>query len=267
MHLLTAVPFRSLPGAWGRELAHALVFLTRLPVPLGAPVPPLARCLWAFPLAGAVVGGIGAALLAGAGFLGVPPLAAAFLALAGMALLTGALHEDGLADLADGLGGGRGDRDRALTIMRDSRVGAFGVLAVVLAVGLRASALAPVAEGLSEEGWEACFAGVVIAAALGRAVGGLVAGLMPPARTDGLGAALGERSRGALAFCALLPVGGAFLGVPPGAALAMVGAAALAGAVVAWRAWRGLGGQTGDVAGAAGLCAETAGLLALAAMI
>ncbi len=113
-----------------RDLRTATAFMTRLPV--GAPEGgDLAAACWAFPVAGLLIGAIAGGLLAAAWTFGAPPLVAALLALAAMAALTGALHEDGLADTADGLGGG--SPERKLEIMRDSRVGAFGVLALVFA--------------------------------------------------------------------------------------------------------------------------------------
>src|SRR5437763_523525 len=95
---------------------------------------------WALPLIGLIVGAIAALVLLGAAWIGMTPAVAAGLALAAAVLVTGGLHEDGLADTADGLGGGK-DRDHKLAIMRDSRIGSYGVLALMLTLGLRWSAL------------------------------------------------------------------------------------------------------------------------------
>src|SRR6185437_5843105 len=119
-------------AAWRDDAAAAACFLTRLPLAgfasaeTGLP----ARSMRAFPVVGILVGLVGWAAFA----------IAAVLAVAATVLVTGALHEDGLADTADGLGGGT-DRARKLAIMRDSRTGAYGVLALVLSVALRAGAL------------------------------------------------------------------------------------------------------------------------------
>ena len=104
------------------------MLLTRLPVGwLATSAEParLADAVWAFPVVGAVVGAIGGAVFWVCARLGMPPAVAAVWTLASMLLVTGALHEDGLADTADGLGGGR-TRERKLEIMRDSRIGTFG---------------------------------------------------------------------------------------------------------------------------------------------
>lgn len=125
------------------EALVALAFMTRLPVPYrdGS----VARAGWAFPLAGAVVGWISGAVLWLSLAAGLPPAIAAILAVAASAMVTGALHEDGLADCCDGFWGGA-TPERRLEIMRDSRSGAFGVLGLILATALKVLAIAILAE-------------------------------------------------------------------------------------------------------------------------
>ncbi|HEY0836205.1 MAG TPA: adenosylcobinamide-GDP ribazoletransferase, partial [Azospirillum sp.] len=137
-------------ATWLDEIALATVFMTRLPIRLrlDPEVDLHARSMGWFPLVGAGVGLLAGGVYALTVWLNLPPTAAALLALAASAWVTGALHEDGLADVADGFGGGR-SRERKLEIMRDSRVGSYGVLAVVFSVGLRASALAALADPLA----------------------------------------------------------------------------------------------------------------------
>src|SRR5581483_9952762 len=115
--------------------------------------------------------------------LGLPAAAAAVLALGTAALVTGALHEDGLADTADGFGGGR-DRAAKLAIMRDSRIGTFGVLAVVVVFALKLAALAALPS-------HAITGALVAAHAASRAVLPWIMGWQPPARADGLAVAVG----------------------------------------------------------------------------
>ncbi|WP_018001213.1 adenosylcobinamide-GDP ribazoletransferase [Paracoccus sp. N5] len=241
------------------QAATALVWLTRLP--LGRLLParpvPLAQAAWAFPLAGIAVALPAGGLFWLAGELGLPPLAGALLALAAMAALTGALHEDGLADFADGCGSA--DRARALEIMRDSRIGSYGVVALILGFGLRAAALAAMAPDLG-------LAALVAAAALSRA--GMAVGLamLPPARADGLGRLAGRASAGQAGAAAL--IGAALLWWPAGLSagwLAALLGCALAQGWVGRSARRRLGGQTGDVLGAMQQAGEIAVLLVLAA--
>lgn len=243
-----------------RELRVATGFLTRLPVrwPDAAPADALARSMRVFPLVGAGIGlaaGLAWALALG---LGTPHLVAALLALAAQALLTGALHEDGLADVADGFGGGR-DRDRTLEIMRDSRIGSYGTLALVLSVGLRAAALAAIASP-----W-AGVAALAAAGAVSRATCPALLAWLPPARTDGLGAGAGRAPSEALAVALGLAACFALLLLGLGHGLAALVLAALPAWALAGLARRRIGGHTGDVLGAAQQLAEVAVLCAAAA--
>src|SRR5581483_1985388 len=128
-----AAPLATAIG-WRDDLVTASLFLTRLPLArlLRAPPPAsaeaLTHALRAFPLVGAAIGLIAALVYWVAALFGLAPLPGALLAVGATVLLTGGLHEDGLADCADGFGGGR-DRDSKLAIMRDSRIGSYGVLA------------------------------------------------------------------------------------------------------------------------------------------
>lgn len=234
------------------EAQLALMLLTRLPAGRLPDAPPLARTVWAFPLVGLAVGLVGALALLAAQALGLPPGIAAGLALAAMMLATGALHEDGLADVADGFGGGR-DAAQKLAIMRDSRIGSYGTLALTVSVGLRWQALAVLGP-----------AALIAAAVLSR--GGLPALMraLPPARPDGLGRSTGDGVTGLSALTSALIAAALALALlgPLNAAAALI-AATLGAALIAHLARRQIGGQTGDVLGAAQQAAEIAALLAL----
>jgi adenosylcobinamide-GDP ribazoletransferase len=167
-----------------RHYLLALQFFTRIPVtgPLAQWVgysPQMLRASAAhFPGVGLLVGAV-AALVYGALAWALPdtpwtPLVAAVLSTAATVLLTGAFHEDGLADVADGLGGAP-ERERALEIMKDSRVGAFGVLALVLALLAKAALLAL----LGSVDWLLACAGLLAAHAVSRAWPLLLIRLLP----------------------------------------------------------------------------------------
>jgi len=225
------------------ELQVAMMLLTRLPAGwIDGAVPDLAAARWAFPVVGAGIGFLTWLAHAGAQAVGAPPALAALLALAALALLTGALHFDGLADCADGIGGGR-DKAHALEIMRDSRVGSYGMLALMVVAGLWVVSIAIVDPG------PPAFVG---AAMLSRAGMVAVQEILPPARGDGMARLAAGETRGARVVLAILALG-AFL-VWPGPSIA----ALVAGTVTAWRAHRKIGGQTGDVLGAVQLVSETA---------
>jgi len=237
----------------------AVQFLTVVPLPLSVPAAPadLGRALGLFPLIGAALGlalaGLDAALR-----LALPPAVAGVLVVAAGALLTGGLHLDGLMDSADGVFGGR-TPVRRLEIMRDSRVGSFGVLAGVFQVLLKVTALAALGAGVRGQA-------LIAALVAGRLALVLAVWLFPYARPDGLGAGFkaGVRPAGVAAAVALAVLGcGLALG-PAGLLLlaAAGGVAALAGR---WLAARLGGGLTGDTYGALCEVAEVAVLLGVLA--
>jgi adenosylcobinamide-GDP ribazoletransferase len=251
--------FESVIGALsglGRDVLLAVRFLTRLPVP-GKDKRKLSAAARAFPIAGALVGAVAGAALIGAYRAGLHPMASALAALAVAALLTGALHEDGLADTADGFGGGT--RAQKLKIMRDSRIGVYGVLALVLGVGIRASILA----GLLGP-WAAA-AALVAAGSLSRGFLPALMYLLPPARSGGLAKKAGKPTREGAVVAALLGAMVALIFLGQVAGLWAIAAAGVAVAAMAWLAQRQIGGQTGDVLGAAQQVAEMAVLAAAAA--
>jgi adenosylcobinamide-GDP ribazoletransferase len=218
----------------------AVAFLTRLPVGSGRLSP---RAAVFFPVVGAALG----ALIGGAA-LGLreltAPLVAGALAVALELVLTGALHVDGLADSADGLAGR--DRERALAIMRDHSVGAYGASALTLDLLIKAAALAATEELLP----------VVAAYALSRAAPLPLAAALPYARAEGTGRALHRLPPWIAAAGVILAVGVGVL------APVTIAAAALAVAGVWWLAKRRLNGVTGDIMGAAVELAATAALVA-----
>lgn len=238
------------------DLVLAATFLTRLKLPdPGYVEGGLARAMRAFPLVGAGIGLAGGTVFWACFFVLPAPLAA-LLALLAMVALTGALHEDGLADTCDGLGA-RGGIERRLEVMRDSRTGAYGVLALVFSIGLRGFALAAAPTGLQGLG------ALVAACALSRALVPAVMQVMPPARPDGLGASAGTPDASVAALAGVLGLMLAVAGLGLAAPSAIV--AALAGAIaVVFIARRALGGYTGDVLGAVVQVAEAAILIAAA---
>ncbi|HEX4192031.1 MAG TPA: adenosylcobinamide-GDP ribazoletransferase [Stellaceae bacterium] len=247
--------------SWRDEFFAALTFLTRLPlgrVQADAPLASLADAAWAFPLVGLVIGAIGGVAYAVAFSIGLPALAAALIAVAATALVTGALHEDGLADTADGFGGGA-TREAKLEIMRDSRIGSFGVIALVVGIGLRTIAIADT--GTPSH----AFLALIAAHALSR--GMLPAALLKldPARTDGLGAGAGrpEQKQVLIALTLALVIAVIATGFRAGLSATIV--ALIVALATGWLAQRQIGGQTGDVLGAIEQGAETAALLAAAA--
>lgn len=225
-----------------RAFACALGFLTRIPAPRVAYTPDvLGLSAGFFPLVGLLLGGLSFGLLWLLGERAHLPLwTVGFLAL--HALATGALHLDGLSDLADGLGGSRGDRARALEIMRDPHIGAFGVVALVLFLGAKGFALHDVLRH-PRAGWILLAAPVVA-----RFTAVLLLKFIPNARPDGLAAAFRERCGVASLILAAATTVGVVAWTGPRPELGVgVGVGLLVGFLVSWR----LRGITGDVIGAA----------------
>ena len=241
---------------WIDRFRLAFGFLTRLPAGGRGLAAPLALAAPTFPLVGMVIGLIAGAVYVVAYGLGMGPWLAACFAVGAAVVVTGALHEDGLADVADGFGGAA-DRDAKLAIMRDSRIGSYGVIILVLFLGARIGALAGIASPYH------VLATLIAAGAVSRAVLVVAMRMMPRARSDGLGAAAGTPSfDGTLTALAIAGVVTLVLLLPWTWLLALVlgcGAAA----IVAVIAKRQIGGQTGDVLGAIQQASEVAVLIAV----
>ncbi len=246
---------------WLDDLKTAVAFLTRLPMqhPQGAMPANFARAQRVFPLVGAAIGAAAGFACLGMRMIGLPDLAAAALALGASALLTGALHEDGLADVADGFGGGR-DVAAKLEIMRDSRLGTYGALILLVSFVAKLSALAALPDGSVVQG-------LIAAHALARGVLPFMAMSLSYARKDGLAATAGRPDFSTAATAGALALLIALLSLPWGAALRAALAAAACAIGMAWLARRQIGGQTGDVLGATEQLGETAILLLLAATL
>lgn len=254
-------------------LAQGVRFYSRLRVPhLPGEADPFAppdgqRMARTLPLAALPIAAPALLTLWLAATAGLPPLVSATLAIIALVITTGAFHEDGLADTADGFGGGV-TRERRLEIMKDSRVGTFGAAALCLGLVLRIGALMHL---------QTLYAllpvlTIMTAAAVISRVAGLVPlGLLPSARSDGAGAAVGmpEKTTLAIAYglaillscCAMLAGGW-----PLSLLAAMTGFSIAAGLGMTWLSQRMIQGQTGDVAGATQQIVE-AGCLVLPLMI
>jgi adenosylcobinamide-GDP ribazoletransferase len=238
------------------NLAAAVSFLTRIPVRLREEPSMTAAVPW-FPVVGAGVGMIVGAIAAGMAELVPMPVAAAVAVLVGV-LVTGAFHEDGLADVADAFAGGWTVEQR-LRILKDPLHGSYGVAALCGTIVLRIVALASL-------GPAAAFAGAVAAHTLGRGAAVGLMGTVRVATAGGLGAD----------YARSLPRRSAVIGVAASVAITAVAAgwwvavlvavAAASAAVVGWLAIRKIGGVTGDVLGAAEQVAECAVLVAVTAL-
>jgi len=257
---------------WREERAVFLLavqFLTRLPVrdpDLWSPARMAAIPRW-FPAVGVLTGGLMAAVWLAAGLV-LPPVVAALVTVAFGLLLTGAFHEDGFADACDGLGGGL-TRERALEIMRDSRLGTYGAAGLGLMLAGRVAVLAALGtlEGGAVTGAVALIAGqalsrtsAVAAVATGRYLRDHGTAKPVQEGVDRPGAAV-------VATSSLVVLAAAALWLPLGALAAGVGGVVL-GHLLMRRAYeRKLGGYTGDCLGAVQQCSEIGFLLGVLAWL
>ncbi|MEO9574605.1 MAG: adenosylcobinamide-GDP ribazoletransferase [Tateyamaria sp.] len=238
------------------DVPAALVLLTRLPVPR---LPDHAfangaQAVWAYPVVGLVLGLVVGTVAWLASLVSLPALFGAGLALAALVMLTGAMHEDGLADTADGLWGGH-EPTRRLEIMKDSRIGAYGVLALTLAMGLRWLGFA-----------EVTMAGLIAALVISRAMMAPLMCALPHARDSGLSHSVGRPGMpDALAGLFIAAVCAVLLCGAPGL-LALIVAGGVAAGIGA-TAKAKIGGQTGDILGTTQICTEITVLISLSATL
>ena len=222
----------------------ATAFFTRIPVVTPAcRVAWLAAAAWAFPLVGAGIGGIAAFAFLLVQLLGLGDWPAAVLAVLAGIVLTGALHEDGLADTADGFGGGA-TREQKLDIMCDSRIGTYGVCALIVALFLRVGILASFFSAASV-GW------ALLASHAGARASmmGLMY-LVPPTRRDGLSSDAGQPPLESVAAAAVLGFLLAAICLGPLRTIVALILLVVVVMLMAWLSRKQIGGQTGDVLGA-----------------
>ncbi len=259
-------PFRNMDTSFD-DLKSSLAFLTRIPAGwLGIDPqvrPDFRRAAGLFPVAGVLVGIAGGLVLLIAGAIGVPPLVAATLAVATTMGLTGALHEDGLADVADSLGGA--SAERRLEIMHDSRIGTYGAAALVLSLVVRIACLAAII------GTGALQAAIALALAEGISRAALVRlwHELPPVGDSGLARDTGPPDQNAmvlaLATAALLAVIAIpVIGFRPAVLAAVL--AALATYIFTRLTAEAFGGRTGDILGACQQVALAAWLIGAATL-
>ncbi|HEV7328666.1 MAG TPA: adenosylcobinamide-GDP ribazoletransferase [Bosea sp. (in: a-proteobacteria)] len=260
------------PG-WPIATATCIRFYSRLPVPAlpgEAPhaLPDFRLVPRALPFAALVIAAPATLIALLAGLAGVNALLTAALAVTALVVTTGAFHEDGLADSADGLFGGH-TPERRLEIMKDSRVGTFGALALGLSLLLRVSALAAILQGAGA--WTVA-AAMLVAAPWSRVEGLRILATVDPIRREGASASVGQPERSVLpiayglsgALALLLAVTGA---VPLAGIVLGLALSALATYWLSRTAMRLIGGQTGDILGAAQQLGEIAIYLGLAIVI
>lgn len=252
---------------WWADTRQAIAFLTRIPVSASSSSGrSLNDALRAVPLAGLLIGLLVGLVFSLSQWLGLSPLISATLAVGFSLALTGCFHEDGLADTADSIGGYT--REKRLAIMVDSRIGTFGASALFIALALRIGAIVQIAD---RGGWAAVILLLAAAGAWSRSLGIALVGSLPLARPDGIAAGVGRPTRSTVRQALLVGgISAAMLCASSSGVFATILAllvSAIALLLVRRFARAHIGGQTGDVAGAAQQICEIAFLLAIAALL
>jgi adenosylcobinamide-GDP ribazoletransferase len=245
------------------EVRTCLGFLTRIPVfsVEYSGHASLATAAWAFPIVGLVVGLAGAIILWFTDLFSLGAQLSALVTIAGMTLLTGALHEDGLADTADGFGLS-GDKERRLEVMHDPRTGVFGMVALIIAFSGRWLALGDLIAISHSDGIWALLA----ANAISRGLLPFVMHAVPHARSDGLSFAAGRPEARPAWIAVSISALAAFFAFGFGGAIVILLLAGIVAFVVTKIAQRLIGGQTGDVLGAIQQLTELAVLASAASL-
>lgn len=244
-----------------KDVYLSVVFLTRLPAPgwPDAASRKLAAGMWAFPVAGVLVATVAGLVYAVCDAIGLPVYISALFAVVTLIIATGGLHEDGLSDLADGIWGGA-DSARRLEIMSDSRIGAYGAIALIVSVAGRAAAIAAISEPLFVLG------ALVASAAVSRAMMPAMMAFGKPAKPTGLGAGAGTPDGATWCIALLVAAAISAIAAPAGWLICLI-AAAIGAALIGWFARRNVGGYTGDVLGAGQQVAELFALMMIASVI
>lgn len=240
------------------DLPAALGLLTRLPVAVDGTraMDRGAASAWAYPLVGVVLGVILAAATAVMVWIGIPSGIVAGLVLAGAVILTGAMHEDGLADSADGLWGGW-DKARRLEIMKDSHIGVYGVCAIGLSLLIRWLALVVIVS------MGAYWVAFISAGAISRAAMVVLMAVLPNARDSGLSKNVGRPPTAAVWLAIAIAIGFALLCGYPWVILTAAIAAFCCGLIARAK----IGGQTGDILGATQQVTEMVALITIVVLI
>ncbi|WP_298359163.1 adenosylcobinamide-GDP ribazoletransferase [uncultured Litoreibacter sp.] len=248
------------PNTLYNDLLKALSLLTRLPVPEAdwsdedrAP----AKAAWAYPLVGLVIGGLGTIVGLICYIMQLDLWVSAALMIAAVAVATGAMHEDGLADCADGFWGGW-EKARRLEIMKDSAIGTYGVLALISVFVVKWASLAALIALAYMPYWI-----IVIPAVMSRAAMVVAMELLPNSRPDGLSSSTGKPGKRAMWVALGLAAIAAVLA--PINAFTLLVVMGLATTTICAIAHKKIGGKTGDVLGACQTLTEAALLVALSA--
>ncbi|UTW57415.1 adenosylcobinamide-GDP ribazoletransferase [Kordiimonas sp. SCSIO 12603] len=252
---------KGLVRKWREDIAAAFMLLTRIPInwtKISDAPPNLGRAMWAYPVVGFFIGGLMSLAFLASTHIGISKELAILIAISTAVFTTGSFHEDGLADVADGFGGGYG-KDKKLEIMRDSRIGTYGGLALIIAFSFKFFSLQSMTE-------MDIVRAMIIVAVISRSVILIPPLILSPARSNSLATEAGKPSFPTVTTAFILSLGSSFFIASMAATIFLTVSALLTTLVFCRLAYKQVGGYSGDILGATQQLSEIAMLITLATL-
>ena len=244
-----------------KDILLSVSFLTRIPISKDLLFERnLMDAAWSFPLIGALLGFLGGMVALLLSYFNISPIINSFITIGAIILLTGGLHEDGLADAADGFGSNKNPQDK-ITIMRDSQIGVYGTLALIIAISVKAVALGGL---IDKDQFFTCTMALIVSGALSRSNIVGIAFFLEKASETGLASFAGKPSATGVGISFLISILFCVFLLPSTKALIAILLSLLATVIIGSLSKKQINGYTGDVLGAAQMLSETALLIYLA---
>ena len=249
---------------WIQDIILGISFLTRLPIPHSQPYKRfLMQSAWSFPLVGVFLGFLGGSVSWFLLELQLPLLIVSFLTIGTLILLTGGLHEDGLADMADGFGGGSNPENK-IAIMRDSQIGTYGTLILILVIAVKAAAIETL---LGKDNSLNCMVALIVSGSVSRSLMVCVAYTLDHASEKGLGKFAGKPNSQTVISSLFITVITSIFLLPIIKVMIALTLATLTATAIGFLAKRQINGYTGDILGATQQLSEVIVLIYLATAV
>ena len=244
-----------------KDILLSVSFLTRIPISKDLLFErSLMDAAWSFPLIGGLVGFLGGMVALLLSYFNISPIIISFLTIGAIILLTGGLHEEGLADTADGFGINKNPEDK-INIMRDSQIGVYGTLALIIAISVKAVALS---ELINKDPFFACVIALIVSGALSRSTIVGIAFFIEKASETGLASFAGKPKANGAGMCFLISILFCIFLLPLTKVLAAIFLSIVTTVVIGFLSKKQINGYTGDILGTTQILSETAILIYLA---
>ena len=261
MLLMNTILAKLKPQIFFKDILLSLSFLTRIPISKDLVFERnLMDAAWSFPLIGALVGFLGGIVALLLSYFNIPPIIISLITIGAIILLTGGLHEDGLADTADGFGSNKNPEDK-INIMRDSQIGVYGTLALIIAISVKAFALT---ELINKDPFFTCIIALIVSGALSRSTIVGIAFFLEKASETGLASFAGKPKANGAGMCFLISILFCIFLLPLTKVLAAMFLSIVTTVVIGFLSKKQINGYTGDILGTTQILSETAILIYLA---